>query len=311
MKISVIFTGGTIGAVVRDGWMSSDDSAKYILLANYEKKGTDVFFETSSPYTVLSENLSANEMNILLSEIKKELSKDCDGIIVTHGTDTLQYSSVAAEYLFGDSSVPVVFVSSDYPPEDERANAHDNFNCAVEFIRKGGEKGVFVSYKNNNENKVNIHIPSEILSHGECDANLYSISGKPYASFDGEKFEINLNKPKKEIEGCEKYLEDSGILVITSHPGDSFSYSFEGVRAVIMKPYHSATLATANPHLARFCSQAKERNIPVYTVNLDDGIAYDTVKEFANLGITPLPYGTFISAYMKLWGEISKGQDDI
>ena len=38
MKILVIFTGGTIGSEVKDGWISPDSSAKYELIANYKGK---------------------------------------------------------------------------------------------------------------------------------------------------------------------------------------------------------------------------------------------------------------------------------
>jgi len=306
VKISVIFTGGTIGSAVKDGYMSTDDTAKYVLLEKYDNKNNDVKFETSSPYTVLSENLSAREINLLLKEISSKLSEDYDGIIVTHGTDSLQYSAAAAELSFAGCDIPVVFVSSDFPPEDERANAHINFEAAVEFIKKG-RGGVYVSYKNDDEDEACIHIASRILQHRECDANIYSIDKIPFAVYNGEIIFNDINIPEnKNPFGLMEYAEDSGILVIESHPGDSFSYSLSGIKAVIIKPYHSATLNTASPALKAFCKEAERRGIKVYVPNVKGGVSYESVKEFSEMNIIPFEYGTYIYSYMKLWAELSK-----
>ncbi len=307
LKISVIFTGGTIGSVVKGKWMSTDDSAKYTLIANYRKLDGDTEFAISSPYTVLSENLSAKELNLLQKEVEKNLAKDFDGIIVTHGTDSLHYTACALEYAFSDAEIPIVLVSSAYPLEDERENGNKNFEAAVEFIKSKRGTGVFVSYKNEKETKTNIHIPSNMLQHSELSADIYSITGEPFAEYDGE---ITLLKAERKVSekslGIAEYSENSGILVIDSHPGDSFAYSLDGVKAVILKPYHSATLDTANEKLHTFCRKAKELNIPVFVVGVKSGVAYESTKLYDNIGITPLPYGTFISAYMRIWAEFSK-----
>ena len=46
MKILVVFTGGTIGSSVSDGWISPDDSMKYRLISEFRKNSdTDIEFE--------------------------------------------------------------------------------------------------------------------------------------------------------------------------------------------------------------------------------------------------------------------------
>lgn len=311
MKIAVIFTGGTIGSVVSGKWMSTDDSAKFTLISNYKKVDSDTEFITSSPYTVLSENLSAKELNLLQEELEKKLKEDFDGIIVTHGTDSLHYTACALENAFSNAGIPIVLVSSAYPLEDQRENGNMNFEAAAEFIKSRKASGVFVSYKNEKDKKTSIHIPENMLQHSELSADIYSITGKPFAEYDGEITLIDGEKKVKETSsGVVMYSENSGILVIDSHPGDSFSYSLDGVKAVILKPYHSATLDTANKNLHFFCKKAKEKDIPVFVVGVKDGIAYESTKLFDNIGITPLPYGTFVSAYMRIWAELSRKVSD-
>ena len=83
MKILVIFTGGTIGSCLKNGWISTDATTKYRLLDRY-KGGKDVF-DTVEPYSILSENLSASEINCLQKEIAKYLSSlGVDLIIGAH-----------------------------------------------------------------------------------------------------------------------------------------------------------------------------------------------------------------------------------
>lgn len=308
MRILIIFTGGTIGSVIKSDCISADESTKYALVEKYESVHGKIDFDFAVPYCVLSENLSSTELNLLQSEIAANLGKGYDGIIVTHGTDTLQYSSVAAEIAFADCGIPVVFVSSDYPLEDKKANGHFNFEAAVEFIKTKYDCGVFVSYKNSRENMTDIHIPSEILQYPECSADILSIGG-PYARCDGKITVLKEKQPAKKGLGAVEYIKNPNILVIDSRPGDGFAYPLDGINAVILKPYHSATLNTASEDFQAFCNKAKSLKIPVYIVNAKSGISYESTKLFADLGIIPLPYGTFIAAYMKIWAAISNKTD--
>lgn len=310
MNILVIFTGGTIGCKAKGGYLSTDESTRYALLSGFDSEKAGVEFSVSNPYSVLSENLSANELNMLQQELSDNLGKGYDGIIITHGTDSLLYTSAALEYAFDGCDIPVVLVSAAYPLDDERTNGHKNFEAAVAFIKSRAGKGIYVSYKNDGEDKVNIHRATHILSHGECSADLYSITEKPFAVY--EKGEITVSgetAPGGSPLGAVKFSDCSGVLVVESHPGDSFSYSLEGVKAILLRPYHSATLNTACERFHAFCKRAKEADIPVFLVNSKAGITYESTSLFSELSIRALPYGTYVSAYMKIWAAVSLGEN--
>ena len=303
MKILVIFTGGTIGSSIKKGWADIDNDTQYLLLSKYNDN--DVEFVTSSPFSVLSENLSAKHLNLLQKEIKDNLAKDFDGIIVTHGTDTLQYSATAIEYAFNGCELPIVFVSADYPLEDENTNGFVNFEAAVEFIKSKFAKGVFASYKNNNEDNVNIHIASRILQHGEYDSNLYSIDNVPFATYSDKIVLNNIQLHNTDNIGVVDYIENPCILSVESYPGNNYAYCLDNVNAVILKPYHSGTLDTANSCLKGFCNRAKEKNIPVFLTGIYDGVSYKSTEIYSELGVKIVPFSTYISAYMKIWAGIS------
>lgn len=311
MKILVVFTGGTIGCKAKNGFLSTDESTRYALLNNFDSKGEGVEFSVTAPYSVLSENLSAKEINKLQNEVAANLDKGYDGIIVTHGTDSLLYTAAALEYALGCCDIPVVLVSAAYPLDDERTNGYKNFEAAVAFIKSKAGKGVFVSYKNNDDENVNIHIATHILAYGECSADLYPITKKPFALYKNKKISVDTAADERYGKGLGviEYCDYSGILVIESHPGDSFIYNLDEVKAVILKPYHSATLNTACERFQLFCQGAAEKGIPVFLVNSKGGITYESTSLFSKLNIRSLPFGTYVSAYMKIWAAVSLGEN--
>lgn len=307
MKILVIFTGGTIGSSVSDGWIGPNEEMKYLLLNKFrEKTGDKTRFDTLNPYTVLSENLSSEHLNKLIKCVRDNID-GYDGVIVTHGTDTLQYSACALSYALGCDTVPVVLVSANYPLDDEKSNGLSNFIAAVEFIKAKAGRGVFVSYKNR-ENKVNIHTASRLLVHSEFSDEVYSLGNQPYAFFENGKIAVNTDyvpdENIKTYENAASFCENPKILVVSAVPGDNFDYDVSKYNAVILRPYHSGTLNTENFDFVSFCNNAKMKNIPVYLVNVPSGVTYESSKRYSELGIKVLRNSTFVATYIKLWLEM-------
>lgn len=143
MHIAVIFTGGTIGSTIQNQYVSTDTQAPYHLLSMYEQRQhsvsastaiTQPYFSTYAPYTTLSEYLDGSHLNKLIACIKDVLETDTDGIIVTHGTDTLPFTAAALGMVFACAKVPIILVSSNYILDDPRANGLVNFTAAVDYI---------------------------------------------------------------------------------------------------------------------------------------------------------------------------------
>ncbi len=305
MNISVIFTGGTIGSVQKDAWVGVDESTQYTLLQPFQTRYEEICFTTGAPYNILSENLSADQLNLLQKEVWRVLQEKPDGIIITHGTDTLQYAATAIEYAFGDAEIPIVFVSADYPLEDPKSNGYVNFEAAVEFILHSKQAGVYVSYKNEDKACVDFHVASRLLQHNEASANLYSLQNVICATYENELCVCNSIPASGQSIGVASYLCNPGILTVESVPGNHYRYDLEGVQAILLKPYHSATLNTDNEAFVTFCRQAQAKKIPIFISNVPKGEQYESSKSFAELGIRVAPYSTFVALYMKLWLGIS------
>lgn len=303
MKILVIFTGGTIGSVVSDGWISPDGSSKYLLIDKFlQNSDTAVDFDYKMPYTLLSENLSARELNLLVDCIRENLGAGYDGIIVTHGTDSIQFSAAAVSLCFCDADIPIVFVSSNHVLTDLRANGLDNFIAAVNFIKEK-QGGIFVSYKNRGK-RVNIHLADRISTHGEMTDELFSVDGEPYGFYEDGKITIpgdSRNYPSvKEYEPI-VFSDSSEICLITAFPGNDFAYDLSKYKAVLICPYHSGTFCTSNESFIKFCRKAQNADIPIFLCNYPVGETYETSKKYCEMGIIPLVSASFASSYISLW----------
>lgn len=89
-KILVILTGGTIGSRVEGKIINTTAASSYRLIQLYnEKYADDTEFEVIQPINILSENLTPIEWGILCNCILELDFEKYEGIIITHGSDTL------------------------------------------------------------------------------------------------------------------------------------------------------------------------------------------------------------------------------
>jgi len=125
-NVSILSTGGTIASRVdyRTGAVSSQFTADDILDAMPEL--TDIAnFNGKVLSMIFSEDMDASTWQNLARACYDEIKGGADGIIVTHGTDTLSYTAAALSFMVR-SPVPIVLVgaqrSSDRPSSDNAMN---------------------------------------------------------------------------------------------------------------------------------------------------------------------------------------------
>lgn len=307
MKILVIFTGGTIGSAVSGDYISPDGKSPYKLLDLYVSKyGVKAEFDTACPYTVLSENMDCSYYPRLLAAVKEGLSSGYDGIIVTHGSDTLQYTAALLSYTLGLDCTPVMLVCSNYVLEDSRANGLANMAAAVDFIAGRYGQGVFVPYANSGE-PCRIHRGSRLMPHQAYSDCLYSFQDSYFGYFENGTFVKNKNYVEKDsgkrYEIVDNYAGESGVLWINPYPGIQYPPIPADCRAVLLGSYHSGTLCTESESLRAFAKEAKSRGVPVYLTGAADGTGYESCREYEKLGIRVLPAASPAAMYIRLWLE--------
>ena len=308
MKLLFVFTGGTIGSTQSGNVIFADASKSYKILDAYDGRyGIDFEYDVAEPYNELSENNTGEHIKMLVECIKENESRGYDGIIATHGSDTLQYSAAAIGYCLGASSLPVCLVAANAPIESESSNALDNLRGAISFIRQSAGRGAFVIYRNSKGDTVLVHRAARLIASNAYSDEVMSVGGEPYGAFDGAfAFRKNPNylEGTDEIEPlCASNLENtaSEIMMIGVYPGMIYPSIPSGVKYVILNTYHSGTLDTKSQGIADFAREARRKSVRIYATGVYDGPCYSSATEFERLGITPIKGISPIAAYIKLW----------
>ncbi len=116
--VCIIATGGTIGSVTDESTKAFRPGLSVQELVSTLPKGmsTVKVIERDLMQTD-SANMQPRHWQVIASEIKKvsEELPDLDGIVVTHGTDTMVYSASAISFMIQDFGIPIVFTGSQIP----------------------------------------------------------------------------------------------------------------------------------------------------------------------------------------------------
>lgn len=325
-KILLVFTGGTIGSAATGGTINTSSSAAFKLLQRFEEHYPDqaeIRFDTLQPIQILSENLAPDAWKIIITAIETAVPDKYDGIIVTHGTDTLAYTAAALGYYFHALQKPVLLVSSDYPLENPKCNGLANFICAVEFIRQDIANGVFVPYRNAGQT-LQVHNGLRLTCSLQLSGDFYSVQGKSFMQFDGRQFTVVNPGQQAQESGAGKEIDlkpefSNRILIIRPYPGlDYRHFDLSDVDAVLHDLYHSGTACATeqwgkNHSLLEFIRRCNGENIPVYLAPAyQSESAYQSTRELIGQGAEMIWNLSIEAAYIKLvlaYGNFSDMQE--
>lgn len=238
MKIKVIMTGGTIASEKNDNVITNNalfDVVDYYLKEKPESKSV---FSKINIYSILSENIEIENWNSLLEELKKDYSS-YDGIIITHGSDTLSYTSAMVSIFCKDFHIPVVLTGANKVLSDNTSNGVPNFTKAVDIICRG-RIGVWTVF-----DKV---YSADSVQEADCFTDRFD-SGRCF-----------LKKPefKKDI------VLKNNVLIIKAYPFADYSIiNFsENIKAVLLIGYHSGTANEKSVNV--LIKKCNEKGIKLY-----------------------------------------------
>ncbi|MCX7096850.1 MAG: asparaginase domain-containing protein [Methylococcales bacterium] len=310
-NILLVFTGGTIGSTVSEGTINTSGHAPRALLRHFQQhddQHQQVHFTIIEPLQLLSENLSPKAWQTLIVAIEAQQPDNYDGIIITHGTDTLAYTAAALSFYFNGLNKPLLLVASNYPLADPRANGHDNFSCAVEFIRQNPCPGVFVPYRNPLQ-AMHVHHGTRLGCSLQLSGDFFSVQGLPFMQFENRQF-LQMQPPtpvfdREAIALNPRFSER--VLMIRPYPGLNYDHiNLENVDAVLHDLYHSGTACVSdewggNYSLVHFINRCTALNIAVYLAPaVKSADAYHSTKALLGQGAFMLWNLSIEAAYVKL-----------
>lgn len=256
-KIIVITTGGTIGSILKTDSVSVDLTQKKISKEiEIAKKKLGYEVEVQSPINKNSEILSPTDWVDVLYSINEACKSDCDGIVVTHGTDTLVYT-VASALVFGHLwSKKVCFTGSYYPLDHPSSDTSLALLSSLEFASsKHPASGIFVAFRSN-ENNSNARILNgfdlkPMMFDDSFFSSTYDNVVAQYSPKIGLSNDISIkgvDNPKIDTDSIptknEIVAATKKIACISLYPGidrDTLKAITKGKDVIIIQLYHSGT----------------------------------------------------------------------
>lgn len=140
-KILLITTGGTISSIESNNGLIPSDQNN-LILTFLKDEFTDI--DILPIMTLDSSNIQPEEWKIIATSIFENMPK-YNGIIVTHGTDTMAYTSSMISFMVQNPNIPIVFTGSQLPLSHPLTDAVDNLKCA-KAMALSNVPGVFIAF---------------------------------------------------------------------------------------------------------------------------------------------------------------------
>lgn len=140
-KLLLLSTGGTIASVVSSSGLVPKESGEQLikLLGKlpFEVDVKDILQLDSS-------NIQPEEWKFIAEKIY-QYRKDYDGIVVSHGTDTMAYTASMLSFMLQEIEIPVVLTGSQVPINVVLSDAPDNLRLALSAAAKC-QPGIYLAF---------------------------------------------------------------------------------------------------------------------------------------------------------------------
>jgi glutamyl-tRNA(Gln) amidotransferase subunit D len=135
--ISILSTGGTIASKVdyRTGGVYASYTAEDMVATAPELKEI-ANIDSRLVFNIMSEDMTPKEWPKMVTETAKALNKGAVGAVITHGTDTMHFSSAALSFMLRGLGKPVVFTGAQRSSDRGSSDSFMNLVCSAHVAAK-------------------------------------------------------------------------------------------------------------------------------------------------------------------------------
>jgi len=175
--VSLISTGGTIASTVdyRTGAVTAQFDAEDVLRAVPDLAGR-ANYRGRVVANILSENMTPDVWQDLARAVYEEIEAGADGVVVMHGTDTMQFTASALAFML-ETPVPIVFTgsqrSADRPSSDNVMNAV----CAVEAAKSDCAEVLVCMHETESDDRCALHRGTRVRKNHTSRRNAFETVG--------------------------------------------------------------------------------------------------------------------------------------
>ena len=141
-KILLLTTGGTIASM--PGGEGLEPHRSDVMERELNQLRTYYDITVQDVMCLDSSNIQPKEWQFIARHIFENRT-GFDGIVVSHGTDTMAYTASAVTFMLENIDVPVVFTGSQLPLADMLSDGPDNLRTAF-AMAAAGHPGVFLAF---------------------------------------------------------------------------------------------------------------------------------------------------------------------
>lgn len=224
--VSILHCGGTIASKI--DYETGAVKAKFTpeeLVGMFPEIGGLVNLRSRLVANMMSENMRFAHYNLIAREIEKEVKEGTDGVIITHGTDTLHYTAAALAFILEGLGTPVLLVGAQRSSDRGSSDAFLNLKGAVQFIINSSFAEVGVCMHASAEDEACVILPaakSRKMHSSRRDA-FKAVNSQPFAlvNADGQIKWLRKDhqkKNKKEKLKLKLFDEKLKIGLVKAHP---------------------------------------------------------------------------------------------
>jgi len=270
-KIDIIVTGGTISSKIdyETGGVKPLTKPEQLFEMYPELMEIVNIKRIVMPFTKLSENMDYLDWKAIASEVEKSLNdKNCAGVIVTHGTDTIHYTSAALSFFLRDLNKPVVLTYSQRSSDRASSDARLNLICAAKMAISDVAEVMLVGHGSSNDDFCYALRGSKVRKMHSSKRDAFKpINCKSIAKIFSDKIEMsgsyNRRNEKKVI--LDDKFSDK-IALIKFYPGmdaEIFDYLSSRYNGIILE-------LTGLGHVAS--DEARKNLLPSIKKAIDNGL---------------------------------------
>ncbi|MBI2971397.1 MAG: Glu-tRNA(Gln) amidotransferase subunit GatD [Candidatus Aenigmarchaeota archaeon] len=331
--IVLLHTGGTIASKVdyRTGAAYPAFTPEELFFAVPELQEI-ANFSTRVIFQMYSEDMEPEHWIVLAEKIAQEIQEaNPDGVIITHGTDTMAYTAAALSLMLQHLPIPVLLVGAQRSSDRGSSDAAMNLRCAAQFIAQTDSAGVALCMHGSMDDEYCFVLPGLHVKkmHTSRRDAFRSIDVLPYAKvhLDGEIEMLRSDYPKKDkakkLHVVNRF--DKRVAIVKIRPGinakELEAYEQLGYRGLVLEgtglgnapvtvldqhtAHHKELLTVLERMTKRGIIVAMTSQCAYGTVNMN---VYSPGRDLLKAGVIPLAM-TSEAAFIKLGWALGHTKD--
>ena len=325
--IAVLSTGGTVASRIdyETGGVKAEFSAEDLVASAPELKGI-ANIHSRLLFNLMSEDLTVEDWKQIASGVEKEVKAGRHGVIITHGTDTMHYSSAALSFMLQGLGIPVVLTGAQRSSDRGSSDSFQNLACSARMAVSNIAEVQLCMHGSSSDDYCHSHRGTRARKmHSSRRDAFQSINSKPLAKVwpDGKLEYLTKDYAKRGTESKLEVLDDfeERVGIVYAYPNMNPNvlehYLDDGYKGIVIMGTGLGHVPTVNKKksLIPLIKKASKDGVPVVvasqTINgRTHEFVYSNLRTlYQEAGAIPSQDMTPETAYVKLMWVLGQTKD--